>query len=286
VDVLTNIGSCREVVLDFRRAGRTVGLVPTMGALHDGHISLIRSARRQCSAVVVTIFVNPAQFGPHEDFSAYPRRLEEDRNVCEAEQVDLVFAPSPETMYPGKRLTTVHVAGVSDVLCGPCRPGHFDGVATIVAKLFHIVPADMAFFGEKDFQQLVVIRRMVRDLDIPIEIAGCPTVREPDGLAMSSRNAYLSPSERTQATVLSRSLFDAAHRIEGGEVQAGTLVRRIREEIRRAGPCEIDYTDIVDAESLERLTTVDRPARICLAVRIGPCRLIDNVAVDAPPHNG
>jgi len=185
-------------------------------------------------------------------------------------------------MYPGDERTTIHVAGLSDGLCGAHRPGHFDGVATVVAKLFHILPADAAFFGEKDYQQLAVIRRMVRDLNLPIEIVGCPIVREADGLAMSSRNAYLAPEARKQATSLSRALFRAMDRIQAGRSDAGELTRSIRSDIEQAGPCGIDYVDIIDAETLEVLTTVDRPARICLAVRIGGCRLIDNVPVDAP----
>jgi len=266
-----------------------------MGALHEGHLSLIRAAKARCTRVAVTIFVNPTQFAPTDDFAAYPRPLEADLSSCESAGVDLVFTPTVETMYPGARdpvarmesrtrtSTTVHVSGLTDVLCGPRRPGHFDGVATVVAKLFHILPADIAFFGEKDYQQLAVIRQMVRDLDIPIEIVGCPTVREPGGLAMSSRNAYLTSAQRNQATCLSRALFDAAESIRAGRRNVAAIVEGIREGIVSAGPAQIEYVDIVDAETLVLLSTVNSPARICLAVQIGSCRLIDNVGVDAPP---
>ncbi len=226
--------------------------------------------------------MNPTQFGPDEDYEAYPQTLDADLTACEAEGVDLVFAPSVATMFPPGTLTTIHVDGLTGVLCGPFRPGHFDGVTTIVAKLFQIMPADVALFGEKDYQQLVVIRQMVSDLNIPIEIVGCPTVREADGLALSSRNAYLSHGEREQAVSLSRALLEAVERVAAGERDAASVVRGIREEILSAGPVDIEYVDIIDAETLELLSTVDRPARICLAARIGPCRLIDNVPVDVP----
>jgi len=254
-----------------------------MGALHEGHVSLFRAGIARCTRVAVTIFVNPTQFGPSEDYTAYPRPLEADLRACESAGVDIVFTPTAETMYPSGNRTTVHVSGLTEVLCGPLRPGHFDGVATVVAKLFEILPADAAFFGEKDYQQLAVIRQMVRDLNIPIEIVGCPTVREHGGLAMSSRNAYLTAAQRIQATCLSRALFDAAERIRGGQRNVAAIVDGIREGIVSAGSAQIEYVDIVDADTLNLLSTVNRPARICLAVRIGSCRLIDNVGVDAPP---
>jgi len=284
--VITDIVSSRQAIRESQRAGETVGLVPTMGALHEGHISLIRAAKARCTHVAVTIFVNPTQFGPSEDFTAYPRPLEADLRACESAGVELVFTPNVETMYPLGNKTTVHVSGLTEVLCGPLRPGHFDGVATVVAKLFHILPADIAFFGEKDYQQLAVIRQMVRDLNFPIEIIGCPTVREPDGMALSSRNAYLTAAQRTQAACLSRALFHAVERIRGGRCNLAAITKGIREEIAAAGPAHIEYVEIVDANTLELLSTVDRPARICLAVRIGSCRLIDNVGVDAPQTHG
>jgi len=286
LNVITDIPVCRTAVRNVQWAGGTVGLVPTMGALHEGHVSLIRAARSRCSAVAVTIFVNPTQFAPDEDFAAYPRPVEADLAACERAGVDLVFTPSVPAMYPPDAATTVHVARLTDGLCGPHRPGHFDGVATVVAKLFHVLPADYAFFGEKDYQQLVVIRRLVRDLNVPIEIVGCPTVREPDGLAMSSRNAYLSDVERRQATSLSRALFEARGRIQNGERDAAAIVREIRLTIQAAGPFRIEYIDIVDPDTLEPLSAVDRPVRICLAARLGSCRLIDNLGVDAPVHGG
>jgi len=287
MNVFTDIDPCRHAVRAVQQAGGTVGLVPTMGALHEGHLSLIRAAKVRCTRVAVSIFVNPTQFGPAEDFAAYPRPLEADLRACERAGADIVFTPTVETMYPGARFqtrtsTTVHVSGFTDVLCGPLRPGHFDGVATVVAKLFQILPADAAFFGEKDYQQLMVIRQMVRDLNIPVEIVGCPTLREPDGLAMSSRNAYLGANERRQAACLSRALFAAVDRVRRGERTVPAILGEICRTILAAGPATIDYIDLVDAETLERLVTVDRPARICLAVRIGSCRLIDNVGVDVP----
>lgn len=280
MQVQTDVQTCREAVITARVAGESVGLVPTMGALHEGHLSLIRAAKARCRRVAVTIFVNPTQFAPHEDFTAYPRPLEKDLDLCRSAGVDLVFTPSVETMYPAGAQTSIHVAGLSNGLCGPFRPGHFDGVATVVAKLFHILPADVAFFGEKDYQQLQVIRRMVRDLNLPIEIVGCTTLREPDGLAMSSRNVYLNPEQRKQAVSLSRSLFAAAKEVRAGQRDAGAITRTAKASILAAGPATIEYVDIVDADSLAVLTTVDRPARMCLAVRIGTCRLIDNVALD------
>jgi len=257
-----------------------VGLVPTMGALHEGHLSLVRAARERCGAVAVTVFVNPAQFAPHEDFAAYPRPLETDLAACEAEGVDLVFAPAVETMYPQDVATTVSVSGVTDGLCGAHRPGHFDGVTTVVLKLFNILPVDVAFFGEKDYQQLITIKRMVHDLNLPIEIVGCPIVREPDGLALSSRNAYLSEKERTGALCLNKALFEAVWRVEAGEREGPSLVQEIRRRIEAAGPSAIEYVEVVDANTLAPLKTIDRPARVCLAVRIGPARLIDNMAID------
>jgi pantoate--beta-alanine ligase len=228
--------------------------------------------------VAVSIFVNPTQFVAGEDYQAYPRTLEGDVRTCEAAGVDLLFHPDVETMYPADAQTTVHVAGVTKGLCGPHRPGHFDGVATICAKLFNIIPADMVFFGEKDYQQMVMSRQMVRDLNLPIEVVSCPTVRESDGLAMSSRNAYLSAEERKQAVSLSRSLFAAVERIAAGERDATRITGAIRNEILAAGPAEIEYVEVVDPDSLDPLKVVDGAVRICLAVRIGSCRLIDNVA--------
>ena len=275
--VFEDIEPCRQAVRAARGGGGSVGLVPTMGAFHEGHLSLIRTARKRCSYVAVTIFVNPTQFGPNEDYEKYPQTLDSDLAACESAGVDLVFSPGVETMYPKGVQTTVHLNGVTKGLCGSRRPGHFDGVATVCTKLFNILPADLAFFGEKDYQQMVLIRRLVLDLNLPIEIVPCPTVRESDGLALSSRNAYLSAGERKQAACLSRALFAAADCIAAGERNAGTIGTMIREGILAAGPVDIEYVDVVDESSLEDLKVIDRPARICVAVRIGSCRLIDNV---------
>lgn len=277
--VVKDISEARCAVMALRLAGRSVGLVPTMGALHEGHRSLMRVAAGRCDAVAVTIFVNPRQFGPAEDLAAYPRPIREDLAACEAEGVAIVFTPEVATMYPPGATTAVHVAGLTEGLCGAHRPGHFDGVATIVTKLFNILPADAAFFGEKDYQQLQVIRRFVADLNIPIEIVGCPTVREADGLALSSRNVYLSAEHRAQAPALHRAMQAAAARVAKGERDVAVLSAAMRAEILAAGPFSIDYVEIVDADSLAPLARVDRPARICLAVRIGGTRLIDNLPI-------
>lgn len=329
MQVHRKIADCRAAVRAMQASGLRVGFVPTMGALHAGHVSLIQAALGNCDRVAVSIFVNPTQFGPNEDFAAYPRPLEADLAICRAEGVEVVFAPTPEEMYPaseppapdrgqsvpkaaahvpsepraqamgalqsptpgpsvpqaearGTPATTIHVAGLSDGLCGPFRPGHFDGVATVVAKLFNIVPADAAFFGEKDYQQLAVIRRMVADLNMPIEIVGCPTVREPDGLAMSSRNVYLSPAERIQAVSISRGLYAAVERAKSGERDPVALCGLVRQSIESAGPAKIEYIELVDADSLAPLAQLDHAARLCVAARIGKTRLIDNVAIARP----
>ncbi len=283
MELIHEIDPCRLAITNLRRKGKRVGLVPTMGALHTGHLSLVRTARDMCDAVAVSIFVNPTQFSPGEDYDAYPKTMESDLEACRLEGVDFVFSPSVIAMYPGDAdQTSVHVAGITEGLCGASRPGHFDGVTTVVNKLFNIIPADVAYFGEKDYQQLMVIKRMVDDLNLPIEIVGCPIVREQDGLAMSSRNAYLSGQQREQALCLSRSLMAATEEIASGVVDIDGLCDGIREAILGAGPVEIDYVEIVDAFTLTPLREFDRPARICLAVRIGRCRLIDNVGVDVP----
>jgi pantoate--beta-alanine ligase len=280
MDVVEAIAEVRELVGQARAAGHSIGFVPTMGALHAGHRSLVQAARKACDYLVVSIFVNPAQFGPNEDYERYPKTPEADLEACRVDGADLVFQPAVGEMYPGPRLTTVHVAGLTEGLCGPSRPGHFDGVTTVVAKLFNMVTPDLAYFGDKDYQQLQVIRRMVHDLDLPVEIVAGPTVREPDGLAMSSRNQYLTEAERKQATVLYRSMCHAADAVSAGRTDAQALVAGIEEELKQSGPVTIDYVRIVDPESLEELGQVSGPARICLAARIGQCRLIDNLAVE------
>ena len=276
------VEAVRQAIAEARRQGQAVGLVPTMGALHEGHLSLVRAARQDCEVVAVTVFVNPTQFGPGEDYEAYPRPLEQDLEACRREGVDLVFAPGVETMYPFDSVTTVQVEQLTERLCGAQRPGHFAGVTTVVAKLFHILPANAAYFGEKDYQQLTVIRQMVRDLNMPIRIVGCPTIRAQDGLALSSRNAYLSAAQRRQARSLSRALFAARKRVADGERSVTALIGEMRASIESAGPCGIDYLEIVDPVTLEPVELITTGARACLAVRIGRCRLIDNLALDAP----
>ncbi len=267
-------------VHDWREAGETVALVPTMGALHKGHRALMDAARRGADRVIVSIFVNPTQFGPGEDFTAYPRDEAGDANFLSDAGVDLLYAPSVAEMYPDGFATTVSVAGLADGLCGAFRPGHFDGVATVVAKLFTQVLPHSALFGEKDYQQLCVIRRMARDLDLPVQVMGVPTVRETDGLAVSSRNAYLSAEERRIAPALYRALQLAALRIEGGEPVA-TIIEAAKAEILGAGFRSIDYVTCADADTLVPVATFDpaRPARVFAAAHLGRARLIDNLPV-------
>jgi pantoate--beta-alanine ligase len=267
-----------------RARGLTVGFVPTMGALHEGHLTLVREARRRTGFVVCSIFVNPTQFGPNEDFSRYPRDLEGD--VRKLEGVDVVFAPLPATMYPPGERTRVRVDQLTAELCGPHRPGHFESVATVVAKLFGIVGPSVAVFGKKDFQQLAVIRRMATDLFLQVEVVGHPIVREPDGLAMSSRNAYLSADERGRALALSRGLTAAARAFGAGERRAGALRDLARREIEPAAT-SVDYISVAEAESLtvfDDASTVPDRALLAVACRIGATRLIDNVVLGEDPE--
>lgn len=267
----------RAALDDERRAGRTIGFVPTMGYLHDGHASLIAAARETCDVVVVSIFVNPLQFGANEDLDRYPRDETRDERLCAEGGVDLVFRPSVEVMYGSGDGFTVAVGRIGTVLEGASRPGHFDGVATVVTKLFNIVGPCTAFFGEKDAQQLVVIRRLVESFDVPVEVVGCPTIREPDGLAMSSRNAYLDPSDRIAAGVLSKALFEARDAVASGARDANAIVRQVRERIAAEPRAEIDYVAAVDPRSLEPVEVVEGPVLVVLAVRFGSTRLIDNL---------
>lgn len=262
-----------------RHDGGRLGLVPTMGALHEGHLSLVRAARASCRVVAASIFVNPAQFGPNEDLAKYPRQFERDRELLQKEGVDLLFAPSVEEMYPAGAVTWVTVEELSGKLDGRSRPGHFRGVTTIVAKLFHIVEPDTAFFGQKDAAQVAIIRRMVRDLNLAVEIVACPIVREADGLAMSSRNAYLDAAQRKQALVLYRSLMRVKALAEAGEQDAERLISAGREELDAEPGVRVDYMEMVDPESLDPVVDVSRGAVVAVAGFVGMTRLIDNVVL-------
>lgn len=274
----------RAAVASSKTGEKTLALVPTMGALHDGHLTLVRRARELADAVAVSIFVNPRQFGPGEDFDAYPRRLEDDAALLAAEGVDLLWAPSPDVVYPKGFATTVSVAGLDEPLCGAARPGHFDGVATVVCKLFNQVQPDFALFGEKDWQQLAIIRRMARDLDLAFPraeaIIGVPTVREADGLALSSRNQYLTAAERAQAVALPRAIQAAIAALRAG-ADADAALEDLRTALLRGGFARVDYADLRDAETLEALDGLgSRPARVLVAAHLGKARLIDNWPVE------
>jgi len=279
MEIVETINGVRDHLVRARARGR-VGLVPTMGVLHAGHASLIEASRRACDTVVVSIFVNPTQFGPNEDFDRYPRDLRADADVCERLGVDLIFAPSTREMYPRVNRTWIEVEKLSEPLCGAHRPGHFRGVATVCAKLFNIVQPDAAYFGQKDAQQAVLIRRMVADLNLPLEIIVCPIVREPDGLAISSRNRYLDAAQRREATRLYQALSAARRRFAEGVGETGTLIATMREVLSQSPALRVEYVEIVDAETLEPVASIDRPALAALAVHVGSTRLIDNTILD------
>ena len=262
-----------------RAGGKRLGLVPTMGALHEGHLSLVRAAKAQCDSVAVSIFVNPTQFGPTEDLSKYPRQFDQDCRLLEKEGVEILFAPTVEEIYPQGAVTWVLVEGLSEKLDGRSRPGHFRGVTTIVAKLFHIIEPEAAFFGQKDAAQLAVIRRMVRDLNFPVEIVACPIVREPDGLAMSSRNAYLNKEERGRALVLQRSLAEARQQFNAGETGAAKLTSAAKEVIAREPQVRLDYFEIVDPDTLDPVERISRKTLVAVAAYVGSTRLIDNLVI-------
>jgi len=279
VQTIRQLSELRRAIAAWRAAGERIALVPTMGALHAGHMALVEAARLAADRVVVSIFVNPKQFAPGEDLDRYPRREAADARMLAEGGCDLLWAPPVDEMYPAGFATNVSVSGVSDGLDGAARPGHFDGVATVVLKLFNQVAPDVALFGEKDFQQLAVIRRMAADLDLPLGIIGVPTQRDDDGLALSSRNAYLIDKERQQAVALPRTLGLAARAIERGEDVASTLAEASK-ALRAAGFDDVDYVALVDAETLVPVDRVARPARLLAAARIGGTRLIDNLAVE------
>jgi pantoate--beta-alanine ligase len=278
--ICTTIEDMRAVCRAARHGEKRLGFVPTMGALHDGHLSLVRAAKSSCDVVSVSIFVNPTQFGPNEDLAKYPRTFDRDRELLEKEGVELLFAPSVEEMYPPGAVTWVTVGELSGKLDGRSRPGHFRGVTTVVAKLFHIVEPDVAFFGQKDAAQLAIIRRMVRDLNLRVQIVGCPIVREADGLAMSSRNAYLDPQQRKQALVLNRSLMRVKQLADQGERNVTNLVREAKEEFASEAAVRLDYFEIVNPESLDPVGDVSHGALVAVAAFVGSTRLIDNILLE------
>lgn len=278
MQTLRTVAELRTRVRGWKQDGRQVGVVPTMGALHEGHLSLVRAAKRGCDRVIVTIFVNPTQFNNPDDLAKYPRTEEADAALLAAEGVDILFAPAPEEVYPAGFATGVTVQGVTAPLEGALRPGHFEGVATVVAKLFGMTQANRAYFGQKDWQQLQVVKRMVADLNIPVEVVGCDTIREADGLAMSSRNVRLDALSRAQAPGLYKVMGKVAAAIKSGADIAATLAQG-HEDLRQAGFTEVDYLELRSAAMLEPMTTLDQPARLLAAAWIGGVRLIDNIGV-------
>src|SRR5258705_6939464 len=272
--ICTTIDQARDACRAARRAGARIGLIPTMGALHGGHLSLVRAAKGQSNFVAVSIFVNPLQFGPTEDFSTYPRTFERDRDLLKHEGVDLIFAPCVAEMYPKDAVTYVNVEDLSERMDGKSRPGHFRGVTTVVAKLFHIIEPDAAFFGQKDAAQVAIIRRMVRDLNMPVEIVACPIVREPGGLAMSSRNAYLDADQRQQALVLHRSLVEVQKRFDQGERCAARLIEAGQQVVQSETGVRLDYLEIVNPDTLEPVESVAQGGLVAVAAYVGTTRLI------------
>jgi len=280
MEVAETIVLVRSLVGAARRRGEKIGLVPTMGALHAGHVSLIEAAAKDCDFVVVSIFVNPTQFGAGEDLENYPKPFEADLGICAKAGVDVLFAPAPEQMYPVENLTWVTVERLTEPLCGRGRVTHFRGVTTVCTKLFNVVGPDVAYFGQKDAQQAIVVKRMVADLNMPLEIVVCPTVREPSGLAVSSRNRYLSDRQKEDATNIYKSLEECRRMIGDGATQAGQIVARMRAMLEEVPSIEIEYVDVVDAETLEAVEKISGRVLVAVAVRIGEARLIDNIAVD------
>ncbi len=281
MEIAKTIESVRNLVKAARSQGKKIGLVPTMGALHIGHISLIEAAVKRCGFVVVSIFVNPTQFGPGEDFEKYPRPLDADLEICKKAGIDVVFAPAQEQMYGAENLTWINVEKLTEQLCGQSRPVHFRGVTTVCAKLFNIVEPDIAFFGQKDGQQAIVIKRMVADLNMPLEIAICPTIREPDGLAVSSRNKYLTKQQKKDATLIYKSLQKCRQMIDAGVTGSETIIAEMHKILSRTPSIKIEYISIVDAGTLQTTDLIARQVLAAVAVRIGSARLIDNILVDA-----
>jgi len=281
MEIAKTIEAVRNLVKAARSEGKKIGLVPTMGALHVGHVSLIEAAVKDCDFVAVSIFVNPTQFGPGEDFEKYPRPMDADLEICRKAGVDIVFAPEPDQMYPTENVTWVTVEKLTEQLCGRSRPGHFRGVTTVCAKLFNIVAPDVAYFGQKDGQQAIVIRRMAADLNMPLEIAICPTVREPNGLAVSSRNQYLTEQQKQDAANIYKSLHECRRMIETGTTETRQIVAEMQKILQQIPSIEIEYVSIVDAETLESIEEIAGKVLAAVAVKIGPARLIDNILVDA-----
>ena len=277
--IVSTINEVREQVKEWKKEGNTIGFVPTMGYLHEGHASLIDAARKNNGKVVVSIFVNPIQFGPNEDLDSYPRDLEHDAKLCEEHGVDLIFHPTPEEMYGDNFYTFVDMDVLTKELCGLSRPVHFRGVCTVVSKLFNIVTPDNAYFGQKDAQQLAIIKRMVKDLNMPLSIHGCPIIRE-DGLAKSSRNTYLSPEERKAALVLSRSVFLGEKMVKEGERDCKKVIAAMTEEIEKEPLAKIDYVKIVDLSTMQQIDTIEHGILAAMAVYIGKTRLIDNFMIE------
>lgn len=278
--IVKTIQEIREIISQQRKEGRVIGLVPTMGYLHKGHISLVEAAKRNKDFIVMSIFVNPTQFGANEDFDKYPRDMDRDARRAEAAGVDVIFSPNADQMYPDGFKTYVDVEGITGILCGKSRPGHFRGVTTVVSKLFNIVKPDRAYFGQKDAQQAAVINKMVRDLNFDIEIITCPIVREHDGLAMSSRNVYLSEEQRKSALVISRSLFEAQKQITCGERSKQKILEGIIKNLQNEDSAEIDYVEFINADTLEEIDEASGKVLIALAVKFGSTRLIDNIVVE------
>lgn len=277
--VLRTVAEVRAVVSAARAAGGRIGFVPTMGGLHAGHAALIRRARAECDCVVVSIFVNPAQFGPREDYTKYPRNLDADCALCEREGADAVFVPEVEAIYPPGDKTRVEVAGLTEGMCGAFRPGHFRGVTTVCARLFNIVEPDAAYFGEKDYQQLKVVERMVRDLQMPLTIIPCPTVRDADGLALSSRNTYLSPDDRQAASTLWRALQAAQAAVSADERECAAILQVVRGVFEREPKARLQYAELRNPETLQTVERVDAPTLLALAAFVGEVRLIDNLVL-------
>ena len=281
IEIADTVKKAREIISGWRKQGLTVGLVPTMGYLHDGHMSLVRKAREENDRVVVSVFVNPMQFSPNEDLEQYPRDFEADTKLCIENGVDLILHPVPEEMYPEGFCSFVDMTGPTAELCGKSRPIHFRGVCTIVNKLFNIVGPDRAYFGQKDAQQLAVIKRMVKDLNMPVEVIGCPIIRESDGLARSSRNKYLSAEERKAALILSKSIFLGKEMADKGEKDARKICQAMKELIEKEPLARIDYVEAVDFTNIQKIDTIDGETLFAIAVYIGKTRLIDNFIVQA-----